>query len=135
MPFMDCAASSSIPAPCIKKARGVFSSITMNINQFLQEKKSFVLPQKIRRLAPRIICKDGFNLSVQVSSGHYCSPRMDDAKKYSDVEVGYPSEEEKLLLPYAQNKNRPTETLYAYVPVEVVDKIIEKHGGFLLQTS
>lgn len=60
---------------------------------------------------------------------------MDDAKKYSDVEVGYPSEEEKLLLPYAQNKNRPTETLYAYVPVEVVDKIIEKHGGFLLQTS
>lgn len=81
--------------------------------------------QKIR---PQIVCKDGFAMSVQGSDGHCCTPRT-NGYYYSHVEVGYPSEEEILLMEYAKGASSPTQTVYGWVPVEIVDKIIEKHGG------
>ena len=41
-------------------------------------------------IRPRIVCADGFSLSVQASNGHYCTPRSNYGP-YSRVEVGYPS--------------------------------------------
>jgi hypothetical protein len=46
----------------------------------------------------RIYCKDGYNLSVQASATHYCSPREDFGPWY-EVEVGYPSAVEDTLMP------------------------------------
>ena len=70
-------------------------------------------------------------MSVQASGGVYCDPRVDDAKKYFTVEVGFPSRREEVLLPWAESPDEPTETVYAYVPVEVVNTVIAKHGGVL----
>ena len=79
-------------------------------------------------IRPNIICVDGFRMSVQASESHYCTPRK-TAAIYTHVEVGYPSMAEELLLPYAEIPEDPTGTVYGWVPVEVVDSIIEKHGG------
>jgi len=81
---------------------------------------------KIRKL---LICKDGFEMSVQASSGHYCTPRIDDADFYTAYEIGFPSQKESLIMKYAEEKKRPTETVYGYVPTEIVCKVIKKHGG------
>lgn len=86
-------------------------------------------------LTKRLICKDGFEMSVQASNVHYCSPRIDNADYYSEVEVGYPTVSEEELLDYAEDRTRPTKTVYGYVPVELVDKIISKHGGIKDETN
>ena len=81
-----------------------------------------------RRPAPEIVCADGFTMSVQASSIHYCEPRDNDGP-YTQFEVGYPSEYEDKLMPYAEDAERPADTVYGYVPYEVVMEVIQKHGG------
>lgn len=84
-------------------------------------------------MRPYAIMADGFGISIQASSGHYCKPRIDSNGKrisYTHVELGFPSEEDELINDYAEDDNY-TETVYGYVPVEVVDKLIEKHGGIV----
>ena len=81
-------------------------------------------------IAPPIICKDGFQMSVQASGSHYCEPRellADGA--YTKWEVGFPSAEEETLMPYCSEPEEPLETVYGWVPTEVIDALIEKHGG------
>jgi len=82
-------------------------------------------------LTKRIECPDGFSMSVQASYSAYCTPRITLRNKclniYTHFEVGYPSHEEELLMPYAENPSIPTDTVYPYVPKEVVDQIIAKH--------
>jgi hypothetical protein len=78
---------------------------------------------------PRLHCKDGFSISIQVSSLHYCTPRDDNAV-YSKVELGFPSERDSLLDIYQEILNEdPTKSVYPYVPVEIVNQLIDKHGG------
>ena len=78
---------------------------------------------------PRITCVDGFSLSVQGSEYTYCSPR-EDSGPYWEVEVGFPSADPGLeIMRYCENRENPTETVYGYVPVDVVDRIIAAHGG------
>jgi hypothetical protein len=96
-------------------------------------------PNKVR-------CVDGFSLSVIAGEGTYCAPRPDrygglgDAPgdypgPYTAVEVGYPSErpepwdEPGGWRSYAEDGNDPTETVYGYVPVELVRALIAAHGG------
>ena len=78
-----------------------------------------------------VVCKDGFRVSIQANEGAYCTPRQSGAKKYIQVEVGFPTMEEELLSEYAEDSSRPTDTVYAYVPVEVVNLVIAKHGGIV----
>ena len=77
----------------------------------------------------RIMCIDGTKISVQASRTHYCSPRDDNGPWYK-VECGYPS-----VAPpdtweeYAEEWNTPTNTVYGWVPVELVREFIKEHGG------
>ena len=85
---------------------------------------------------PHIICADGFSMSVQVGYSLYITPKK-IAKRYSAVEIGYPSEPEELIkeyaefIPFGDEDENPdyTDTVYPYVPVGVVDKVLKKHGG------
>ena len=76
-----------------------------------------------------IVCADGFTMSVQASANHYCSPRETGAWYYDQVEVGFPSAVEPLLLEYAESDDY-LNTVYGWVPVEVIDAIVAAHGGF-----
>lgn len=80
-------------------------------------------------LIPKIICVDGFKISVQASGYHSCEPKQNNAKKYYLVECGFPSEKCEELAPYIEDPMYPTETVYSYVPVEVVENIVNSHGG------
>ena len=86
---------------------------------------------------PHIICEDGFSMSVQVGYSLYSTPKK-VAKRYSAVEIGYPSEPEDLIKEYAEfapfddDTADYTDTVYPYVPVKIVDKVLKKHGGINL---
>ncbi len=83
---------------------------------------------------PHIVCEDGFSMSVQVGYSLYSTPKK-VAKRYSAVEIGYPSEPEDLIKEYAEfapfdeDTADYTDTVYPYVPVKIVDKVLKRHGG------
>jgi len=81
------------------------------------------------RVIQPVKCHDGFMMSVQASSTHYCMPRS-DVGPWTRVEVGYPSQIEPLLWPWAELPGDWTDTVYPHVPVEVVLAVIELHGGW-----
>lgn len=115
--------------------------------------------QKVR---PRIVCQDGYSVSVQANEYAYCTPRYtqfqaedgwhvingayymssdtprnfrtDDYIPYEEVELGYPSEPDDLINEYAEigydDTPNYTNTVHGYVPLDIVEKLIEKHGGF-----
>ena len=87
---------------------------------------------------PRVLCADGYSVSMQVGDCLYSEPRKNGADYYSEVELGYPNMEDELINEYAEcgwdDDNRIynyTNTVYPYVPVEIVDKLFEKHGGIV----
>ena len=45
----------------------------------------------LRKMYEKVVCADGFTMSVQASEFSYCSPRENSALKYNEVEVGFPS--------------------------------------------
>lgn len=98
----------------------------MTINEFLRKFRRVEHGMNVTR--PRVLCADGFTVSVQAGCGIYSTPHG-NADAYTHVELGYPSRKEEALLKYAENRKLPTDTVYAYVPVELVDKVLEAHGG------
>ena len=91
----------------------------------------------IRRFVrtPYVICEDGFEMSVQASESHYSTPKA-FSDEYTEVEIGYPSAPESLIAEYAEDWEvegdddpRLCQTVYGYVPVHIVNLVIEKHGG------
>jgi len=115
----------------------------MKIAEFLTKsynEKELYAGYKIIEIRPRIVCADGFSISVQASENHYCLPRIDSSNGsiYDEVECGFPSEMEPISEPteedfqyyaeYAEDEDL-TKTVYSYVPVSVVDKLLESHGG------
>ena len=81
------------------------------------------------RLNKSITCADGFSMSVQAHRTAYCTPRENFAASYSHVEVGYPSDYDSVLIKYAEDPDKPTMTVYGYVPKEIVTLVILNHGG------
>ena len=86
---------------------------------------------------PHIVCSDGFEMSVQVGYHLYSEPKK-VAKRYSAVEIGYPSDHEPLIEKYAESFYTKedemdvtdyTDTVYPYVPVKIVNQVLKKHGG------
>jgi len=83
----------------------------------------------IKVMMPRIICKDGTTVSVQASEFHYSLPNSNRGP-YKAVEVGFPSVAPPLAWErYAENWENPTDTVYRFVPLELVSFYIASHGG------
>ena len=82
-----------------------------------------------KRLIPRVVCNDGFNVSIQANEYAYCEPRNNYGPWYM-VELGFPSETpSKAIMEYCENEENPTDTVYGYVPVDIVDNFLTEHGG------
>jgi hypothetical protein len=145
----------------------------MNTNEFIEKyRKVTTFPFKNSELAeaaitsrcPQLVCKDGFTMSIQAGQFMYSTPNdVVDMKveKYDRVEVGYPSKEEPVLYPFAENRHvsavgrdhegkmvagkgtlarflehhghlhrdHDWNTVYGYVPISIVDELIDTHGG------
>lgn len=95
------------------------------LQEFLSSAK---VVRGFRKPLPRVQCVDGFTVSIQVGHALYSSPRS-DIGPWVAVELGFPTMEESMLMEYAENSDDPTETVYGYVPVDVVIDVLNKHGG------
>lgn len=104
----------------------------MDLNKYLMNQRDTkdddVRNDRSYPLSKRITCKDGFSLSVQATYGAYCSPRTNVAV-WDEVEVGFPSTKPELIMDFVEDKEQPTETVYGYVPIGLVEELIELHGG------
>ena len=88
-----------------------------------------VIPLQFADVRQRIVCQDGASLSVQASRHTYCTPR-DDKGPYTHVEVGFPSHTFPEAAKYKEDtESNDEDTVFAYVPVEIVWEWITKHGG------
>ena len=68
-------------------------------------------------------------MSVQASSRHCSTPRNDEGP-YTHVEVGFPSFWDKRLDNYIEVPGEdPHESIYPYVPYDLVLEIINEHKG------
>jgi hypothetical protein len=114
-----------------KVSEGVGGAPAMEAEFTASDLNAYLRDNKTGLNAPRIVCVDGFSMSVQASSCHYCSPRENDGP-YSSVEVGFPSARVETFMPYidGDEDTDPTETVYGYVPVEIVAAVVAEHGGF-----
>ena len=105
----------------------------MNTQEFLN--KTCKVTSGMQEVRPRIVCNDGFSMSVQAGYGIYSTPRANGLLPYSAVEIGYPSEDEELLFGLEEGRGNYTDTVYPYVRIELVDKIIKKHNGINLEKT
>jgi len=81
---------------------------------------------------PRIVCRDGSSISVQARESAYCTPRSDHGP-YSTVECGFPNREPWTLKEFAElcGTDDYTQTVYSYVPVDLVMHELDLHGGIV----
>ena len=96
----------------------------MKLNDFTSE----TFKDEMFYIRPKIHCNDGFIFSVQGSDGHYSTPRK-NVKEFMQMEIGFPNQVEELILEFAEDKDNPTETVYAYVDNKLIQQVIDKHGG------
>lgn len=162
----------------------------MKLEEFLKETNKLRETESYRfqEIRPRITCVDGVSLSVQGSTGHYCTPRIDNFYSYSALEVGFPSirpseswrtyfdgewqeiglkgylknvfKNKDMVFYYLKgvldisvswknkkikvsknvwrirqlknilfNKDNSTNSVYGYVPTEMIEEFIDDHGG------
>lgn len=78
-----------------------------------------------------IQCKDWYKISIQASYWHYCQPRYTFFHHsmfwYTHMELWYPNQEDDLINEYAEDKDNKTWTVYANVPVEIIENLLKKH--------
>lgn len=101
----------------------------MTVKEFLKSTIKGDRTLNFQDIRPSIECNDGFVVSVQASKTHYCKPRANWLEEYDEVELGYPTEAEESIIEYAEDPDEPTNTVYGYVPIEIVEEVIKKHGG------
>ena len=78
-------------------------------------------------LFEEIELNDGMSLSVQASDSHMCYPRetIKDDSEYEEVEVYSHGVYVHELVHYASE----TRFTYGYVPIKIMEELVEKHGG------
>ena len=104
-----------------------------NVNDYITENMKG--ESTLLKPLPRVTCADGFSMSIQAGTGLY-SEQQKTSKKYSKVEIGFPSEHESLIESYAEGHGFEddldyTRTVYPYVPVGIINKVLRKHGGIV----
>lgn len=111
-----------------------------------QTKPKPVEPESKNPYKPRIVCADGFSLSVQASSFHYCLPRENGPEDwwnyYAEVEVGQVRDKDGELFDVSKGGwsreyvlDDGTCAVYSFVPVDDVLEFIASHGGAVSDPS
>lgn len=80
---------------------------------------------------PRIVCNDGFSISLQINNGNYCSSENGYrtlGHTMEIVEFGFPNQDEELLKEYAEEPDNLKHTV-GQLPIDVAQQIIDKHDG------
>ena len=84
-----------------------------------------------------IYCVNSLSLSVQASRKHHCYPRT-NAGPYTSFEVGFPSRKPpESWRTYCKGDfdNKPSDTVYLNVPMNLITEFIDQHGGIKAEES
>ena len=106
----------------------------MTVNEYLA---ATYAPKEIgnrlyQKPRPAIKCADGFHISVQAGEHLYCRPRETFVGPFSAVECGFPSGPVPTLAEWKDSSDEDdTQTVYGYVPVHIVDTLLDAHGGIV----
>lgn len=111
-----------------KKSEGTLNKSLLTQDSDLLQLWLRDMRDSLLQQVPPIVCKSGLKMSVQASKNHYCSPR-NDVGPWTAVEVGFPSRLIPELEQYAGDWESPTNTVYGFVPIHLVEKIIQDNGG------
>jgi hypothetical protein len=80
---------------------------------------------------PKVVCADGTGLSIQASVGHYCIPRSNRGP-WTHVEIGFPDTPlGPMIEAYAEEPKDLRNSVYAYVPIDLVWLYLATHGGMI----
>jgi hypothetical protein len=88
-------------------------------------------------LLPRVFCADGFNISVQVNHCNYCASENGTRSfglYWKLVEWGFPSEGIDAKKFNAEDTTT-TNSVGGYVEIELMEELINKHGGIDLMKT
>lgn len=96
-------------------ARSMVRNALSNVSVQLPETKA----------QPVLVCRDNFEISVQVGEDRLCEPKVDDAAAYSRVEVVLPRGYSHAFDAWVT----ATPGIFGQVPAEVVLQFIGFHGG------
>ena len=80
-------------------------------------------------LVKRLDINQALNISIQASEYSYCSPRelLFDLQEYYQFELGFPNfTPPDYIMEYAENPDEPQETVYGYVPYELIQRMIDE---------
>ena len=90
-------------------------------------------PASITKRGGRIYFNNGSSISIKGGSGYYSQPREDGAV-YTQLELGFPSEDMRLhkgFLKFQENPNEdPTQSVFGYVPIKVLNTLERMNGGY-----
>lgn len=108
----------------------IFQKIIVNMmhNRTYNDKMSY---NNTYFFCPRIVCNDGFSISLQMNHSHYCFSENGYrtlGHTMETIEFGYPNQDEELLKEYAECPELLTKTV-GQLPIDVAQQIIDKHGG------
>lgn len=132
-----------------------FRLVVMSIfqSQVTYDKKNYTTEQMSYDnqlfFCPKVFAKDGFNISLQIHNGNYCSSEngyRELGHTFNEVEFGFPSEDDVLLHVHSEmygyggwdeNDNEipfDPSTFTAVgrvgrIPVSVLEELFEKRGG------
>jgi len=106
--------------------RGSKEEFLMLLNKHLSDNKT---TDRSKRRPYFEFSYDGkdYKVSVQASEYHYCTPRLDNMEYYEEVELGFPDFlfSESFIARYAEDVDTPKDTVYPYVPLEVLAEELE----------
>lgn len=86
------------------------------------------------QLTKPLVLANGMVISIQASKTHYCTPKEDaptaDYAYYDTFELGYPSQRlPEEFKEYADDTDHLLDTVYSYVPKELLQNYINSVGG------
>lgn len=79
---------------------------------------------------PRVYCNDGFNISLQIHNGNYCTTEngyQTFGLTFESVEFGFPSSREPKLDEYSEEPGN-LETV-GRIPINIIQEICDSHNG------
>ena len=95
------------------------------LEQFIRESK----PELYCEKRPELTCIDGYKFSVQASEPHYSFPRIDGLDEYERFEVAGITEDQIWELQEFVEDPNEKYIVYAFVPADKINEVIENHGG------
>jgi hypothetical protein len=91
--------------------------------------KEFMTKCGAVRHRPKIVCMDGFKMSVQGHEMTYSIPKKVGIE-FEAMEIGFPSQQEDLIIEFIDRPgHEPTQSVYGFIPINLIEQVIEKHGG------